>query len=85
MNYYFPPWFLRRVFMIMAAYSDQGGPELLLRIPRLRSPNADIFLFAKTGNTDGIKTLFRAGLASPMDLEYGTGVSPLYVRHPMLL
>jgi hypothetical protein len=85
MNYYFPPWFLARVFMFMAAYSDGGGPEMLIKIPRLCSSNADIFLFAKTGNVGGIKALFQRGLASPMDLEYRTGVSALHVRNPMLL
>jgi hypothetical protein len=79
-NYYFPPWFLTRVMIFIATYSDRGGPEMVIKIPRLCSPKADIFVFAATGNVDGIKTLFQRGLASPMDLECKNGLSPLHVR-----
>ena len=80
-NYYFPSWFLMRVVSIMAAYSNQG-PEMLLRVKRLCPANAEIFSFACLGNVEGIKYLFENGLASPHDVEYGTGISALYASLP---
>jgi hypothetical protein len=84
-NYYFPTWFLMRVFMFMAAYSTEGGPEMQIKMPRLRSSKDDIFLFAGTGNVDRIKMLFQRGLASPMDIEFETGLSVLHVSNKIFL
>ncbi|KAF2259873.1 ankyrin [Lojkania enalia] len=76
-RYYFPSWFLMRVFSLMASVSNMNGPELVIKVPRACDPKADILLYAGNGNIDGIKMLFKQGLASPFDEEYGTGVSIL--------
>jgi ankyrin repeat protein len=77
-NFYFPSWFLMRVLSVMVTYSSSTGPEVLLRIPPVCPPNADIIFYSCTGNVRGLKSLFEKRLASPYDVEYGTGVSALH-------
>jgi hypothetical protein len=81
-SYYFPPWFMMRAMLFMATHVTDEGPEMLLKMTRTCPRDAEIFFFSATGNTEGIKSLFEKGLASPYDVTYGTGTSALHVRIP---
>jgi ankyrin repeat protein len=76
-NYYFPNWFMMRA-LVFAATQNANSPEMLLKVIRMVPPNSEIFYYAETGNVAGMSDLFRRGLASPRDVEYGTGVSALH-------
>lgn len=78
LKYHFPHWFLSYAISIFVRLSQTAGPEIMLRMPKVRPPNADVFYFACTGNIDGMRYLFKSGLASPDDVEYGTGLSALH-------
>ena len=79
MTFQFPHWLLSYALTILYTFSNRMGPELLLRIPKVRPANSELFHFACTGNLDGMRSLFRHGLASPFDIEYGTGLTALHV------
>lgn len=75
--YTFPAWLAARC-TIMA---DIGGPYFCLRTVSVVPRDAPIIAFARSGNAEGIKTLFRSGLASPFDVDL-TGWTPLRVSRP---
>jgi hypothetical protein len=77
-TFYFPSWFLARVFVASLMYTGQRGPELLLRLPRVLPPRSEIFHFAETGNVGGIHQLFRTGKASVYDVD-SSGSTILHV------
>ena len=79
MTVQFPYWLLSYALTILYTLSNRTGPELLLRMPKVRPANSDIFHFACTGNLEGMRSLFRHGLATPFDIEYGTGLTALHV------
>lgn len=54
-------------------------PRVSLSLPRVIEGNADIMRFAVSGNLDGIKSLFKQGLASPYDVVFSTGRTALHV------
>ena len=51
-----------------------------LKMQRTVSGEADVFNFAKVGDINKLKILFESGLASPHDLHFESGVTPLHVR-----
>jgi len=78
LKYHFPHWFLSYAISVFFQLSGSSGPEIVIRMPKVRPANSDVFYFACTGNIDGMRSLFKSGLASPDDVEYGTGVSALH-------
>ena len=82
LTYFFPRWLVARAFLLAMRYSLLQGPELVIRVPRLISSNSRILTEAVRGNVDGVKDLFRRGLASPIDINVKSGQSALLVRRP---
>ena len=56
-----------------------AGPVASLEVRRTIPGDAEIFAYAKSGNVDGMKSLFQRGLASPHDVQYDSGVTALHV------
>ena len=79
LKYHFPQWLLSHALSLSVTYGGTTGPELLLKIPKARPGNSEIFYFACTGNVEGMRALFRNGLASPDDIEFGSGLTALHV------
>ena len=85
-TYAFPQWLLNRVVAFRLAYDRSKGPELCLRIIRMRASHDFIFRVAGyRGDTTGeaavlhLKTLFANGEASVLDVDpYGR--TALHVR-----
>ncbi len=85
-TYAFPQWLFNRVLAFRLAYDRSKGPELCLRIVRMRASHEFIFRVAGyRGDTTGeaavlhLKTLFANGEASVLDIDpYGR--TALHVR-----
>ena len=82
-TYFFPPWFLARAVSLVLSYTPLAGPVATLKTQRAVSGDADVFNFAKLGEVEKLKNLFESGLASPHDVHFESGVTPLHVRRPI--
>jgi hypothetical protein len=86
MTYYFPRWFLQRAISLAVMLLPNDGPVASLRVQRAVSGSSKIFDYANVGDVDGMKRLFSSGLASPHDVRFDSGTSPLQVwRFPRIL
>ncbi|KAJ5715265.1 ankyrin repeat containing protein [Penicillium malachiteum] len=75
-EYWFPLWFLSGILMLILSL-QQSGPALQLRLLRRVPDAAQCIDFARTGNIEGIKLLFKEGLASPFDVSQSRNFSML--------
>ena len=83
-QYMFPKWFVKRSVALTIACSQPKGPELILRVLRLRPNDAFIFFCARDGYYHGLKHLLENGEASVVDIdEYNQ--TALTVRLNMLV
>ena len=84
-TYTFPQWLWSRMLLAHLAYNQNKGPELCLRMLRVRSTNSDIFrLFRGPCQADemimtGVRRLFDSGESSVLDIDE-EGASVLRVR-----
>lgn len=69
LQYMFPKWFVKRSVALTIACSQPKGPELTLRVLRLRPNNAFIFICAQYGYCDELKRLLENGEASVVDIN----------------
>ena len=89
-QYMFPKWFVKRSVALTIACSQPKGPELILRVLRLRPDNAFIFVCAVNGYYDELKRLLENGEASVVDVdEYnltalGVRLNPAVIPEPWL-
>jgi hypothetical protein len=67
-TYQFPSWIMARAVSMLVS-SKTAGPELQLRTLRIINPNSDIFRLAITGDVNGMKSMFKDGLASIYDID----------------
>lgn len=58
------------------------GPEVSLRFNRLVDGKALVFHYATTGDVCKMKQLFEQGRASPSDVGFDSGWTPLHVGIP---
>ena len=77
-QYIFPSWLMRCILLTKIAFSQNKGPELLLRCLRIRPGDARIFDAAATLQTDHIRQMLTSGEASVLDVN-DRGRSPLHV------
>lgn len=78
-TYAFPPWLLDRMMTFRIAYDQSRGPELCVRLPRVRSHGDSIFTAARMylpreneAAIQHIKLLLTNGEASVLDVDpYG--------------
>ena len=77
-HYVFPAWLMQRVLLTKIDFSQNRGPELLLRVLRVRPINAPIFDAMIPNNIDIVRHLLRSGEASVLDVS-SSGESPLHV------
>ena len=84
LQYMFPKWFVKRSVALTIACSQPKGPELVLRILRLRPDNAYVFACAHYGYHDELQRLLENGEASLLDID-GYNRTALYVRLNVLV
>lgn len=69
-TYRFPAWFLSWTVTAFVTKQRQKGPEMLLRVQRVRPyGTTDLFRFSTSGDIEQIHALFMSGQASPMDVQ----------------
>lgn len=79
-TYQFPQWFITsRMIQLKAKVTALYGPELSLRFNRVVGGKALIFHYATTGDVSKMKHLFEQGRASPSDVRFDSGLTPLHV------
>lgn len=80
--YQFPRWFIiSRMIELKAKVTAMYGPEFSLRFNRVVDGKALVFHYATTGDIPKMKQLFEQGLASPSDVRYDSGWTPLHVSN----
>jgi hypothetical protein len=80
--YHFPTWLVARYFCL-DIMTRHNVPQFSLKFPQIVADNSDVFQFAKVGNTEGIRSLFLRGLASPDVINSSWGVALLNVCFPL--
>ncbi len=80
--YQFPRWFVvSRILELKAKVTAMYGPEVSLRFNRVVDGKALVFHYATTGAVGKMKALFEQGLASPSDVRFDSGWTPLHVSN----
>ncbi|KAJ4371530.1 hypothetical protein N0V83_004749 [Neocucurbitaria cava] len=71
-TYYFPSWLLSRMLSMTLTLTAFGGPELILRMPRMVNWTTPLWRLSTVGEFGQIGKLFSAAKASPYDVNaYG--------------
>ena len=80
-TWYFPSWFpmASRMISIIDKWTPLDGHDISIRLPRIVSSSAEIFIMAQKGNIDGIKQLITNKKASIHDVSATEGRSALHV------
>ena len=77
-EYWFPLGFVwSKILRLQMTYQPHIGPQFELSTLRRVSDSAQCVNFALNGNIDGLKDLFKKGLASPRDVSTTRGYSVL--------
>ena len=84
LSYRFPSWFFARMLSLSIMSLPSDGPQINLTFPRIVTDGAMIFEYATRGDVEGIKSLFRAGFASPQDVSSFDGRTALHVSPTVL-
>jgi hypothetical protein len=80
-EYWFPLGFCwSQIIRLQVGYRPHLGPQLCLSTLRRVPDSAPCVNFALEGNIEGLKSLFKHGLASPRDVSSTRGYSVLRVR-----
>ncbi|KAI4280845.1 MAG: hypothetical protein L6R38_004121 [Xanthoria sp. 2 TBL-2021] len=78
MEYWFPlGLFWSQIVRLQLGYQSHLGPQVSLSMLRRVPDSAPCVKFALDGNIDGLKDLFKRGLASPKDVSSTRGYSIL--------
>ena len=79
-EYWYPMGFVwSQILQLKVSYEPNIGPQIELKSLRRVPGNAQCVHFALNGNIEGLKGLFRRGLASPRDVSDTRGYSILRV------
>ena len=68
MVYLFPLWFLKKAFIISLTTGFSNEIQVSLRVTRIVSAGAEVFLMAHQNNVNGLRRVFRERIASPNDM-----------------
>lgn len=80
LEYWFPLGvFWAQIVRLQVGYQSHLGPQISLSMLRRVPDSAECVNFALTGNINGLKDLFKQGLASPRDVSSTRGYSVLRV------
>ncbi|KAK5207025.1 hypothetical protein LTR41_007092 [Exophiala xenobiotica] len=78
-TYFFPRWFVSKALSLVIATTPLAGPVVSLKVQRTVPGDAPIFNYAMTGDVERMKMLFLNGQASPHDVDFRSGVTPLHI------
>lgn len=80
LTYFFPQWFLHSVVSTTFSTTGLGALSLNLKVRKLVSETSRLFALSQIEGVDGIQQLFDKREASPDDVYYRGGWTPLHVR-----
>ncbi|KAL8941725.1 MAG: hypothetical protein Q9211_001701 [Gyalolechia sp. 1 TL-2023] len=80
LTYFFPQWFLNTVVSTTFSKTGLGAPSLNLKVRKVVPENNRLFTLCMTEGVEGIRQLFTNREASPDDIHYRGGWTPLHVR-----
>jgi hypothetical protein len=80
-EYWFPWWFMAMNLKISMQYSRNTGPEMQLTTTRRIPDTAQAITYVMTRDIEGLKSLFRNGLASVRDVSDSRGFSLMRVSN----
>ena len=84
LEYWFPYGvFWSQIISLKVAYQPNTGPQMALSTLRQVSDSATCINFAVSGNIEGLKELFRRGVASPRDVSSTRGYSLMRVSQSL--
>lgn len=63
-TYRFPAWFWQRAVQVVLSCNEACGPELLIRLPHVRSFNCDWFRCVRKGDIEGMKCVLQSKQAN---------------------
>ncbi|WEW59246.1 hypothetical protein PRK78_004715 [Emydomyces testavorans] len=75
MEYWFPWWFISRNLRVYLKCLPSTGPQFQLSTARRVPDTSQSITFAMQGNIEGLKYMFKQGLASPRDVSESRGFS----------
>ena len=78
-HYIFPAWFLAKAIVARVTIQSLGEIRAALEVQRIVPDSSEILRFARLNDVDGVKQLYRNGLASPHD-RGPEGITALNVR-----
>ena len=64
---------------VLLSFDPAGSLNMLMQMPYIRPDTSKIFYLVTAGDVEGIKLIFKRGLASPNDVSDTFGYSVLYV------
>ena len=73
---YYSPWWIN-IGAVHVHFTYGASPRVALSFPSIRPPDADFFVYIRTGQCERIKELFIEGRASVADIAAPYGLSPL--------
>jgi hypothetical protein len=74
-----PYWLLAQIVCLTVSMQPHIGINMSLRAFRVIPDDADVMRFAKAGDLEGVRSMIRRGLASPLDVNASWGVPVLSV------
>jgi hypothetical protein len=80
-TYRFPYWFLARILCLTVSRQPQVELTASLKTFRVVPDDADIMRFAKTGDLQGVRSLIKQKMASPLDVNATWNVPVLSVSN----
>ncbi|KAJ8119957.1 hypothetical protein O1611_g10492 [Lasiodiplodia mahajangana] len=79
-TYYFPQWLLMRMICVTLYAPDPQAWNVSCKTPRRVSEDAAVFECARSGDIDGVRSLFDRGMASVYDIGITTGACAITVN-----
>lgn len=67
--YKFPAYLLYRYISLAVQLNQVAGPELLLRVPQVLTPEHTLWHHSVIGDTNAVRRMYSEGLASPYDVS----------------
>ena len=70
-SYIFPSWLLAKALILGLTAQSVGEISISLKVQRIVPNGSEVFRLTSSNDVDGLKNMFRKGLASPHDVALG--------------
>ena len=80
MQYFFPKWFIASVISLSMVSTMLNAPTFIIKIRKVVPELSQLFSLSRSGDVNGVRSLFDNRLASPDDVHIRGGWTPLHVN-----